>query len=373
MGKYPFKDFAEQYMEKMKITYSPETYANRSRRYARMNAFLVDLRERKLISTTSPKQLTEKDVDIIIRKDMESHSPADMYHEINCLNKLCRFCGNYCVEECLDHNPELRPKIKGSRRKPSMQDETYELILDRALQLDGTDFNLIRAYALVLLCIDTGTRNKEIRLAELSDLDTRAWTLDIIHVKGELTYGEERIVPIREEIRPVISTYIKARAKWAFEKDCGSKALFPSADKRSKDGFLCGNSLRRIKDLVQDDLHIRFDLRECRRTFGQRYLDQNLEISSVSVLMGHSTTKTTERFYGRQKNRMAIEKARATWASSNAPQTVSPEGVQGMQGEKVDSSSTVTGGQTPSENTPKTGVSEGGQAPKEGGQIPEKC
>lgn len=75
----------------------------------------------------------------------------------------------------------------------------------------------------------------------------------------------------------------------------------------------------------------------------------------------------------RKKNRMAIEKARATLASSNAPQTVSPEGVQGMQGEKVDNSSTVTDGQAPSENAPKTGVSEGGQAPKEGGQIPEKC
>jgi integrase/recombinase XerD len=70
-----------------------------------------------------------------------------------------------------------------------------------------------------------------------------------------------------------------------------------------------------MKDLVQQDLQIRFDLRECRRTFGQRYIDQNLELSSVSVLMGHSSTRTTERFYGRQKNLMAIEKARKTWES----------------------------------------------------------
>ena len=33
MGKYPFKEFADQYMEKMSAVYSPETAANRSRRY----------------------------------------------------------------------------------------------------------------------------------------------------------------------------------------------------------------------------------------------------------------------------------------------------------------------------------------------------
>lgn len=42
--------------------------------------------------------------------------------------------------------------------------------------------------------------------------------------------------------------------------------------------------------MVERDLGIRFDLRQCRRTFGQRYLDRDLDIESVSVLMGHSTT-----------------------------------------------------------------------------------
>jgi len=313
MGKYPFKDFAEEYLEKAKTSYSDETYRNRERRYRRMNAFVVDLREKKLISTSSPKQFTEKDIEVIIREDSKNHSPADMVHEINALNKLCRFCGNYVVEPCLDRNPELRPKHKNGKRKSSMSDETYQAILEKGLSVNPADFIRIRAYALVLLCIDTGTRNKEIRLAEVNDIDTRAWTFDIIHVKGEATYGEERIVPIRKEIRPVVERYLKARTKWIFDNRCASKALFPSNS--SEDGFLCGNSLRRMKDLVQQDLQIRFDLRECRRTFGQRYIDQNLELSSVSVLMGHSSTRTTERFYGRQKNLMAIEKARKTWES----------------------------------------------------------
>ena len=58
---------------------------------------------------------------------------------------------------------------------------------------------------------------------------------------------------------------------------------------------------------------VKFDLRECRRTFGQRYLDKDIDIETVSVLMGHSSTKTTETFYGHRKNVKAIEKVEAMW------------------------------------------------------------
>lgn len=90
-----------------------------------------------------------------------------------------------------------------------------------------------------------------------------------------------------------------------------SPALFPS--KSSDDGFLSGNSLRVIKHVVEEDLGIRFDLRQCRRTFGQRYLDNGLDIESTSVLMGHASTKTTEGFYSRKRLDMAIENAIGTW------------------------------------------------------------
>ena len=73
------------------------------------------------------------------------------------------------------------------------------------------------------------------------------------------------------------------------------------------------NSLRVIKHIVEEDLGIKFDLRQCRRTFGQRYLDKDLDIESVSVLMGHASTKTTEGFYSRKRLDRAIENAIGTW------------------------------------------------------------
>ncbi len=85
-------------------------------------------------------------------------------------------------------------------------------------------------------------------------------------------------------------------------------SVFPSKD--SADGYLSGNAIRRIKAVVENDLDVKFDLRMFHRTFGQRYLDSDVDIESVSVLMGHASTKTTEGFYSRKRLNKAIDNAR---------------------------------------------------------------
>ena len=62
-----------------------------------------------------------------------------------------------------------------------------------------------------MLCLNTGARNKEIRLAEVGDVDTTQWMFNIIHVKGEDSYGMSRQFPIPPEIHQLILTYLLAR------------------------------------------------------------------------------------------------------------------------------------------------------------------
>lgn len=112
-------------------------------------------------------------------------------------------------------------------------------------------------------------------------------------------------------MRPIITNWLLLRQKWLGDNSLDSPALFPS--KSSDDGFLSGNSLRMIKHVVEKDQDIEFDLRECRRTFGQRYLGSDLDIESVSVLMGHASTKTTESFYSRKRLTKAVESAKMAW------------------------------------------------------------
>lgn len=163
--------------------------------------------------------------------------------------------------------------------------------------------------------LNTGTRNKEIRFAEVKDLDTTNWILDIVHVKGEDSYGMRRQVPIAPEIHQLILEYLLARQKWMADFSVNSPALFPSRE--SDDGFLAGNTIRQIKKVVEDDIGVSFELRQCRRTFGQRNLDRGLDIESASVLMGHSTTNTTERFYSRMKLEKAQDNLKNVWMANS--------------------------------------------------------
>ena len=67
---------------------------------------------------------------------------------------------------------------------------------------------------------------------------------------------------------------------------------------------------------MEDDIGVEFELRQCRRTFGQRNLDRGLDIESASVLMGHATTNTTERFYSRMKLEKAQKNLKQVWEST---------------------------------------------------------
>ena len=102
-------------------------------------------------------------------------------------------------------------------------------------------------------------RLQEIRLAEVGDINTTQWVFDIVHVKGEDSYGMRRQVPIAPEIRQLVLTYFLARQKWMADFSVDSSSLFPS--KESADGFLAGNTIRQIKKVFEDDIDVKFELR----------------------------------------------------------------------------------------------------------------
>lgn len=315
MGKNPFGETVMKYMETMRGVYAEETWKTRMRRYRRMERVVNQLRDEKRISTSSPKSMKEEDIREFIVERMRTLASSDMVHEINSLRQLLLYAGNSSLDVCLAHNPQLKP-VNRPQRKPSMDESVYRRIMDRSAQIDPRDFERLRAYALVVLCINTGTRNKEIRFANVDDLDTNNWILDIVHVKGEASYGQPRRVPVPPEARPVVTNYLLARSAWLHRRGVSSPALFPSRSPGSP--YLCGNSIRKMKDLVEREIGVDFDLRQCRRTFGQRYLDRDLDIESVSVLMGHSTTRMTETFYSRRKLDTAVNRAAAVWDGTEA-------------------------------------------------------
>ena len=312
MGAHPFGETARKYMDSIKGIYAEETWKARDRRYRRLNNDVVRLKQEKRISTMSPKSMNYEDVRVILLDHKERVSNTDMPITHRLLRMLLEYCENDAYRKCLKEYPGLKPVRKNVRLK-HMEDEVFDLILQKSDEVRDDDYRMLRAYTLVLMCICTGTRNKEIRFADAKDINTVSWRFDIIHIKGCETYGMPRTVPIPPMIRPLITRYLKARSDWLAAHDIQSKALFVSQHPTNRGQHVSSNTIRKMKVMVEEDIGVSFDLRECRRTFGQRYLDRDVDIETVSVLMGHSSTKTTEMFYGRRKNVKAIEKVESMW------------------------------------------------------------
>lgn len=73
------------------------------------------------------------------------------------------------------------------------------------------------------------------------------------------------------------------------------------------------NSIRRLKAKAEEAIGEKFELRDCKRAFGQYYLDKGLELTKVSAPTGHDCTKITELYYCRIGETEAIENARTKW------------------------------------------------------------
>ncbi|MDD1767144.1 MAG: hypothetical protein LUQ27_01065, partial [Methanomassiliicoccales archaeon] len=73
----------------------------------------------------------------------------------------------------------------------------------------------------------------------------------------------------------------------------------------------------------------------CRRTYGQKAIDEGLNLDAVSILMGHKTTKTTETYYCRKRPETAIREAQTIWMQGNSH--------PGAKTPKIDFKNEVTG------------------------------
>jgi len=311
MSRYPFIAYATRYLETRKGIYSPATWETARRRYSRQNKDFIKLFQEGKLSTLSPKVMTAEDVRIYLTYRRQfNYTHKEYSHDHAALKSLFAFLQNNAYETCIIKNPILKPRGR-SARLPPMTDEVYEAILKRSQCVDVGDWERIRAYTLVLLALRSGARTKELQLAQLKDLDLDTWMMDLVHVKGELTYGQPRSVPIHPEIRNSILAYIELRKNQLQKKNRASIALFPSFT--SPDGFLSTNSLRRIKQLVENECGVKFDFRATRRTYGQQLIDKGVNIEAVSVSMGHATTRTTELAYCRKRSEIANKEIQERW------------------------------------------------------------
>ena len=74
----------------------------------------------------------------------------------------------------------------------------------------------------------------------------------------------------------------------------------------------------KIKALLEDASGVRFKLKDFRSTFCQQSIDRGAKLASVSKILGHSSSQTTEKFYGRIKDRAACSDIQRAWREAHA-------------------------------------------------------
>jgi integrase/recombinase XerD len=322
MGRYPFKAYVNRFFEE--TPYAPSTEKEMRRRFVRMEKDFLKLVENKKAKSANPEKISERDVLAYLdHLKAGGMRPGGTLHNLDGLNSLLMYVGNASVETVKRKHKRLIPKAT-KQRLPSMKTESLERLFDAASRVDEKDWTRLEAYALVVTSVCSGARPKEIRMCKLSDLDMSNSILHFEHVKGEGNWGEPRDSLVMVQAKPILERYLPARERMVARYCPGNEALFPAVHDRG-DGYLCGNSLNKMREVIKADTGIDFDMRSCRRTFGQSLIDQGVPMETVSRLLGHATTKTTETYYCRKQQSVAIAEAKQILASTTHNTVVGAE------------------------------------------------
>ena len=315
MARYPFITHVNKYLSVVGDTYSQATYVELQRRYRRMAKVFNLLFTQNKVSTNNPKKLRAEDVlSYVGYLKKNGLKPKSISHNLTALDNLLTYNSNYSVKEFKSKYRSHTPKVTNVRL-PIMDYSTYELIFENAEAVSNEDWTKLRAYTIVVTALATGMRTKEIQFSEVSKLNTRDWTIYIHRVKGERTYGQARIIPIRPEARPILQRYLLARKKTLNQIGKENNPFLFPALRGEGEGYLSGNSLRNDKAIVEDDVKTDFDYRMCRRTYAQKLLNESDNLTNLALILGHNNTKTTEDSYARKLPETAVKETLQLWDS----------------------------------------------------------
>jgi integrase len=198
---------------------------------------------------------------------------------------------------------------------PSLSEAQVSELLTATERIEGWTGDV--AKFVISIYAYTGLRLSELRRAKREDLDTKVWALKVSHPKGEGSYGQFRIVPIPSPIRSIVEQFLGARSVMLARK--GLLEVEPLIPRMNGDpnSYYSANHFETISRQMREASGIDFDFRTLRRTYGQTLLNKGVQLQSVSLMLGHATTRTTETYYCRQDmNSAKLEVLRAFDESS---------------------------------------------------------
>lgn len=196
------------------------------------------------------------------------------------------------------------PKLEKRLPRPLSIDDCEQLIVKDERQQNqpapqGGDRARRRAWmalrdrAMVELLYGTGIRVGELVALDVRDLELRAQEIRVMG-KG----GKERVVPIPEEARKALSSWVDVRR----QSGLMSEPLFISLRSRreEKPRRLAAREARRIlgERALRANLGEHVHPHRLRHSYATHLLDMGADLREIQELLGHSSLSTTQKYTG---------------------------------------------------------------------------
>ena len=250
-------------------------------------------------------------------------APTTQKKYVQLLNGLMKYCDNYAIEKMKDAGVKMPRENNKDIRSLSVND-TEGLLLALSEPQRWEEAVML---GVVALGLTTGCRPKELRLAELRDLDLKKGKFYVRHPKGEGSWASPQSVSlVRADMIPHLETYLEIRKRRLKAKGIDdNKALFPSTGNNNKNGTYSLANFNRMKRNIERKTGFEFRIKDLRPTLAGQTVDMNPALlNAVSSQLRHSDVKTTQKYYAAIKEGRAGEELQEAWNSRNVKPPKTP-------------------------------------------------
>jgi len=317
MGRLPFVTYLNEFLEDVQPFYSPATLTHMTRQLRYIHRILQQLRGQGLLATTNPLLFKQHEIGMLLnymnaRDGLRSRpmGPTGQRKLLQYLGRFLEHCGNPVLQQ-MKVKRVLRIPKEACGPLPCPSEEQVQEIVGKLQEAAAAgDPDALGVLGMAVFCAYAGTRLKEIRLAQKGDLSLTYSELTVMHPKGEGAWGsprKTRIVPLG---RQALVDFMDLRARELERHGIADRKdlpLVPYLAGKSPGRYWNDAYLHTVKGELESEMGMRFDFRMLRRAYGQNALDRGARIDSVSVALGHSSTRTTETYYARRKLQDAFE------------------------------------------------------------------
>lgn len=317
MGRYPWVTCTRRYLEAVQPYFEKKTHDTMRRGLKTLGDAFAELKKEGKASA-NPEHLTQEDIEALLNwmKTRKTRNgvglrPATQANYLTYLQHLLVHVNN----PVLDRMRLLRHVRFPSKCQPeirSLSEETVERIRGAMVGMPGWDGCVARF--MVAMYPYSGLRRSELRRARIQDLDTTAWTIKVVHPKGENRYASAGTATILPPARQAVLDFLAERENLLAEYGVDEfEVLVPHVSGKGELMEWSDGMWGSVKDDAVKWAGIHFSIQSFRATFAQMCKDRGASIEAVSKALRHRNTKTTELYYARIRGEKAFQELEQAW------------------------------------------------------------